>query len=403
MANQIISKLQEVLGCPVKKYEEGMVSFFAPVSKEIVSASDVVFYNPRMEFSRDVSICLVQTYQRITGKEMDLCEPLTSCGVRVVRWACEVPGVRSISAGDINPRAAFLANVNANFNGVLDKVQVFRTDANLLLDTYSSRGRRFDVVDIDPFGSPVYFIDPALKALKREGGLLCLTATDMQPLCGIHQDACLRKYGGASLRTEYCHEIAIRLLVGAAVRIAVEHDLGVRVVFSHSSDHYIRAYLLTRRNAIEADVSTKKMGFIIHCFECGNRRVVSKLTAFSEEPKCELCGSSMRLAGPLWCGELWDKQFVDTATIVAAETKHGVNRRLAKMLALISSECSGPPTYYDLHSISDLEGISSPPTSKIIERLRSNGFFASATHFKGTCVRTTAGIEEIRSVIKQLV
>ena len=387
----------------MKKYNEGQTSFFAPAVGEIVSASDVVFYNPRMEFSRDVSMCLAQTYQRITGKQMDLCEPLTSCGVRVVRWACEVQGVRSILAGDINPKAVFLANVNANLNQVLDRAEILRTDANLLLGNCLSYGRRFDVIDIDPFGSPVHFIDYALRALKREGGLLCLTATDMQPLCGIHPDAALRKYGGASLRTEYCHEIAIRLLVGAVVHIASEHDIGVRVAFSHSSDHYVRAYLLTKRNSVESDKSAKSMGFILHCFRCGNRKVVSKSAILVEESKCELCGSSMRLAGPLWCGELWDDRFVHTAKEVAEEAEHRPSRRLLKMLSLISLECGGPPTYYDLHSISDSEGISSPSTSRIIEGLRSNGFNASPTHFRGTCVRTNANIDVIRELIRRLV
>jgi tRNA (guanine26-N2/guanine27-N2)-dimethyltransferase len=400
MSSQTISCLQDVLGCPIKEYNEGQTSFFAPLTREIVSASDVVFYNPRMEFSRSVSMCLVETYQRIMGKEIDLCEPLTSSGVRAVRWAHEVPGVRSILAGDINPKAVFLANVNASYNKVLNKVEIVRNDANLLLGSCLLHGRRFDVVDVDPFGSPVYFIDLASRALRREGGLLCLTATDMQPLCGIHPEAALRKYGGTSLRTEYCHEIAVRLLIGAAVRIAIEHDLGVRVAFSHSSDHYVRVYLMTRHDSIESDTSAKNVGYILHCFKCDNRKVVSRSAVLLEDSKCELCGSSMRLAGPLWCGELWDKRFVNIAKTIA-ESKDKLSRRLLKMLSLISLECDGPPTYYDLHSISDTEGISSPPTSRIIERLKSNGFFASPTHFRGTCVRTTASIERIRELMKR--
>jgi tRNA (guanine26-N2/guanine27-N2)-dimethyltransferase len=401
MSSQIISAVEGVLGCPIRKYEEGRVSFFAPALKEIVSASDVVFYNPRMEFQRDVSVCILRTYQKITGSKMDLCEPLTSSGVRAIRWACEVPGTRSIVAGDINPKAALLANANASFNNVLGKVEVFRADANLMLDTFSLNGRRFDVVDVDPFGSPVRFIDSALRVLRSKGALLCLTATDMQPLCGVHQDACLRKYGGVSLRTEYCHEIAVRLLIGATVRIAVGHDFGVGVVFSHSSDHYIRAYLRMRRNAVDADTRVKKMGFILHCFNCGNRRVVPALAVCEGELKCGFCGSQMRVAGPLWCGELWERGFVDVAMDVAEGGADAKNRRLMKMLSLIASEDSGPPTYYDIHSISDSEGTSSPPTSRIIEELRSNGYFASATHFRGTCVRTNADITTIKSLVKQ--
>nr|MDO8098373.1 tRNA (guanine(10)-N(2))-dimethyltransferase [Candidatus Njordarchaeota archaeon] len=401
MLEQFISEVEEVLGCSLKEYREGSVRFYAPVVRRVVSASDVVFYNPRMEFSRDVSVCLVHAYYKTIGKEMDLCEPLASCGVRVVRWACEVPEIRSIVAGDVNPRAVFLANVNATLNCVLDKVKVFRGDANLLLDTCLSRGHRFDVVDIDPFGSPVHFIDAAIRVLKKEGGLLCATATDMQPLCGIHEEACLRKYGGMPLRTEYCHEIAVRLLIGAITLTASRCDAGVRVLFSHSSDHYVRTYLLVSKGVSEADKSLRGVGYILHCFNCDNRKVMKLLSTPVQDLKCELCGSKMKVAGPLWCGELWDRDFVDTARAIAEDSKRAPNRRLVKMLSLITSELDGPPTYYDLHSISDSEGLNSPSTSKIVELLREKGFFASPTHFKGTCVRTTADIRTIRSLIKR--
>lgn len=36
----------------------------------------------------------------------------------------------------------------------------------------------FDAVDLDPYGSPVQFLDSAVQAVS-EGGLLMVTATDM--------------------------------------------------------------------------------------------------------------------------------------------------------------------------------------------------------------------------------
>jgi tRNA (guanine26-N2/guanine27-N2)-dimethyltransferase len=401
MSEPFMSELEEILGFPLKEYREGKIRFYAPVARKVVSASDVVFYNPRMEFSRDVSICLVYAYHKMIGKEMDLCEPLASCGVRVVRWVCEVPGVRSIVAGDINPRSVFLANINAIVNGALDKIKISRMDANLLLNKYLSHGSRFDVVDIDPFGSPVHFVDAAIRALKKERGLLCVTATDMQPLCGIHQEACLRKYGGMPLRTEYCHEIAVRLLIGSVSMIASKYDARIKVLFSHSSDHYVRTYLLVSESASGADENLKEVGYILHCFNCDNRKVSKTRFTTAGDSKCELCGSNMKVAGPLWCGELWDRAFVETAITATEELGQGHNRRLTKMLGLVLSELAGPPTYYDLHNISDSEGLNSPPTARIVALLQENGFFASPTHFKGTCIRTNADIKAIRSLVRR--
>jgi tRNA G26 N,N-dimethylase Trm1 len=37
-------------------------------------------------------------------------------------------------------------------------------------------GNRFDVVDLDPFGSSAVFLDSAVQAVG-DGGLLCITCT----------------------------------------------------------------------------------------------------------------------------------------------------------------------------------------------------------------------------------
>ena len=42
---------------------------------------------------------------------------------------------------------------------------------------------RFDVVDLDPYGSPATFLDGAVQSIC-DGGLLLVTCTDMAVLCG---------------------------------------------------------------------------------------------------------------------------------------------------------------------------------------------------------------------------
>ena len=39
------------------------------------------------------------------------------------------------------------------------------------------KSEQFDIIDIDPYGSMVPFLYPAIKAVKN-GGLLCITCTD---------------------------------------------------------------------------------------------------------------------------------------------------------------------------------------------------------------------------------
>lgn len=45
----------------------------------------------------------------------------------------------------------------------------------------------FDVVDLDPYGTPAMFLDSAMQSVK-DGGLMLVTATDMAVLCGNNKE-----------------------------------------------------------------------------------------------------------------------------------------------------------------------------------------------------------------------
>src|SRR4030043_51497 len=174
---------------------------------------------------------------------------------------------------DISERAVKLAKRNVHLNGLNERVTVQHKDANCFLSCHGAPRKRFDIIDVDPFGSPVPYLDSAVRALRNKG-VLAATATDLAPLCGVHAKACVRKYGGKPLRTEYCHELAVRLLAGCIATLAAKHDIGIRVVFSHSTDHYIRVYAEIAYGAKKADESIKNLGFILHCFNCFHREAM---------------------------------------------------------------------------------------------------------------------------------
>jgi tRNA (guanine26-N2/guanine27-N2)-dimethyltransferase len=206
---------------PTETVKEGKVEILVPKLKAFVKTPSEyapskapVFYNPVMELNRDIAVLALQTYQKLLNQEISVCEPLTGCGVRGVRFAVEVKGVKKVLINDINRKAFQLANHNVQMSGLSGRITVANEDANCLLGCYGAPSKRFDAIDIDPFGSPVIYLDSAIRAL-RNGGLIALTATDMASLCGVYPKACIRKYGGKPLRTEYCHELAVRLWLGA--------------------------------------------------------------------------------------------------------------------------------------------------------------------------------------------
>ena len=394
-------------GFPTEVLKEGGVEFLAPRLKAFVKeaweyapSKAPVFYNPAMELNRDMAVLTLQTYQRLVKRELAVCEPLAGCGVRGIRLAREVEGVRKAVVNDISSEAARLASFNVNLNSLADKVLVDNKDANFLLSSYGAPRKRFDYVDIDPFGSPVPYIDSALRAL-RNSGLLALTATDMAPLCGVHAKACLRRYGGKPLRTEYCHELAVRLLIGSLVMLAAKRDIGVNAAFSYSDYNYVRTYATASYGAKSADNSVQGMGYILHCFSCFHRESHNGLTS-PLRSDCPECGSKLQVAGPLWVGSLWDNEFC-VGLINEAKRKNLRNKvKILSMLSLISREIHAPVTYYAIDKLCDKFNLPVPSLSKVIDGLTVGGFLAVATHFSSKAVRTNASAAILKELVVKL-
>lgn len=385
---------------PTTLIKEGKISVVVPTLKMDAPSRAPVFFNPVMKFNRDLAILALQTYQKMVGREISVCEPFTGCGIRGIRFALEVDGLLKVVLGDINPKAARLAQFNVRCHNLEERVLVLNKDANLLLSQHAIPYKRFDFIDIDPFGSPAPYIDSAIRAL-RNGGMLALTATDMPPLCGVYPRVCIRKYGGKSMRTEYCHELAIRLLTGCIAMIGAKHEVGVKVVFSHSTNHYIRVYCLTNRGAKQADKSIQEMGYILHCFSCGHRET-SKGIISHLKWKCVYCGSTLNVAGPLWLGKIFDKKFCSLMIKEALGRHMTKDYKILNLLSLVQKESDGPSTYYITDKVCDILNTATPPFIKVVNRLRRKGFQATQTHFHNRGIRTDASIKIIQEIILQL-
>lgn len=397
------------LGFPIEVVREGIVSVVVPRLKsfkrgvwDYAPARAPVFYNPQMKVCRDIAVLALQSYQSIVNRDLDISEPLAGCGVRGIRFAKEVKGVKSVYINDISERACQLAKHNVQLNNLEGKVFVSNEDANLFLSRHTAPKSRFDFIDIDPFGSPAPYLDSAVRAL-RESGLLALTATDMAPLCGVYPRVALRKYGGVSLRTEYCHELAVRLLAGCAASIAARHNIGIKILFSHSTRHYTRLYVLIEYGAKRANETLKNMGYILHCFKCFYRKAHQDILLAGHDVKCPECGSTLRAAGPLWLGGIADEGFCSMLEEnLRREDFSHISREARRIIFLMKSEVNMPITYYVVDKICDKISIPTPPLKDIILHLSSANYRASRTHFHAKGIKTDAPASMVIEVIKRV-
>ncbi len=388
-----------MLNIKLRAVREGLAEVLVPAEEVRAPRKAPVFYNPVMAPNRDLAVLALRAFAKRVGRPLRACEPLCGSGVRGVRFALEVPGVGEVVMGDLNPRAVALAKHNVERNNVADKVRVEHSDANVLMTAYSAPGQRFDYVDIDPFGSPSPFMDSAVRCI-RSGGLLAITATDMAPLCGAHVKACLRKYAAVPARVGYSKELALRILLGALARVAAAHEVGVRPLFGHVTDHYARAYCLLVRGAGKANSAVAELGYIAHCPSCHGREVIRGL-AVPLDARCPSCGSKRIITGPLWVGRLFDEKFCQEMMSELDEAPW-ISRKARRLLELVIQEAGGPPTYYSLPKLCDALGVSIPPVDELVRRLRERGWWASRTHFDTQAVRTDAPAEEVVRAIREL-
>jgi tRNA (guanine26-N2/guanine27-N2)-dimethyltransferase len=392
---------------PTEETIEGSVKILVPKLRAFVKepweyapSKAPVFYNPAMELNRDFAVLALQTYQELAQHDVLACEPLTGCGVRGIRLVKEVHGISKVVINDINNQAASLAKFNVESNNLADKISVRNEDANLLLSRYAAPRRRFNYVDIDPFGSPAPYMDSAVRALRNHG-LIALTATDMAPLCGVHPNACVRKYGGKPLRSEYCHELATRLFLACLVMQAAKHDVGIHPKFSYSQYNYVRTYASIDYGAKPADKSIRSLGFVLHCFSCFHRESQEGLTRTLPQ-LCPECGKKLQAAGPLWLGSLWDHDFCIKMQDEVSKRELRHKTKIKHLLSLIIEETNAPITYYAVDKMCDKFNLPVPPLSRIIDRLNASGFQASRTHFNPKAVRTDAPASAVRETITQL-
>ena len=144
------------------------------------------------EFNRDISIAAIQQFLKIRSSESEnfvnshdnnvrILEALSATGLRSIRYAKEINGVKEIVANDISKRAvASIAN-NVKANHVDHLVTPSHSDATMVMYSNRKKEDRFDIVDLDPYGSPTPFLDGAVQSVS-EGGLLCVTCTDLAVL-----------------------------------------------------------------------------------------------------------------------------------------------------------------------------------------------------------------------------
>ena len=379
----------------IKTVEEGLTKIQFPEFDKI-SSDAPVFYNPHMELNRDISILALQTFQKQEDRDINICDLFGGSGIRGVRYKNEIDGVRHVFINDISETANEYERHNVELNNLKD-IEIFQHDASMFLRMH--RGE-FDVIDIDPFGTPSPFLDSA-GYCSRRNSLLCVTATDTSALCGTYKEPCIRKYNAKPYKSEYCHETGIRILAGFVALTLAKYSKSIEVKLSHSTEHYMRSYIEVKKGSKKSDECLKNIGYISHCKHCLYREE-NKGLATSTPDICPECGEKLIQAGPLWLGEIQNEEFISKMIEESENKKLNTKEDVLKLLESCRIEAESPATFYDVHKICKILKISAPKLDLVFGNLEKEGFEAVKTHFNPLGIKTNAPLKKIKEIIKTL-
>ncbi|MHC1567623.1 MAG: tRNA (guanine(10)-N(2))-dimethyltransferase [Candidatus Syntropharchaeia archaeon] len=358
---------------------EGEARILVPVK----GSSPQVFYNPMMVLNRDVTVAVLAAFTG--GRDFTYLDALAATGIKGIRVGVEIGGF--ITLCDWSLDAVELMRENIRLND-LSNCRPVHADSRVLMDT-----ENFDVVDLDPFGTPMPFLASAGNSVR---GMLSVTATDTAPLCGAHLNSAIRTYAAHPQKNEYHRETGLRVLIGATVRSLAAIGKAAIPVLSYAHRHFARTHLVIERKVKSIDDVMKKIGYMAHCNHCNNHQPVPGLAPTIEG--CERCGARVTLSGPLWLGPLHERRLASEA---AAEAEKRGQNDARKLLEVCASEIT-TPMYHDYHKITHQLKISAPPITDVIEALRERGYAASRTHLTGTGIKTDADLSTIEETIRDV-
>ncbi|MFH0713148.1 MAG: methyltransferase [Candidatus Micrarchaeota archaeon] len=383
-----MSKLTNLANAVIK---EGNSIFTIPKQSLVDPHHCTVFYNPAMEFNRNLSALFLKSCLDFTKIKPNLLfDGFCGVGVRGIRYAKECDAANVVLC-DASDATIPYVKKNVAVNKLQKKCKVMHMDVNQALSSLPL----CDVIEMDPFGSPIQNIDSAFRRGKPHF-ILSLTFTDLANLCGGHKDACKRYYDAASINCEFSHELALRIILQRVGNIASMHEFGITPLVSWYQGHYVKVFLLCEKGAAKADSNFNKIGYAWLCRNCNSHGVGKDAVS-----KCPSCGNKTQIAGPLWIEKYSNKEIIRNALVELNESKiyeEKKKQQLATFLELLIEDIE-EPLFYSLPELCSSKSIGVPKTETFLTKLRGAGFKATRTHFTPYGFRTDAPLEEILKII----
>ncbi|CAI7609778.1 unnamed protein product [Penicillium glandicola] len=255
-------------------------------------------------------------------------DALSATGLRALRYASELPFVTKVVANDLSRSAIKSMKKNIEYNN-LQTIQPNLADARVYMYGLD-QASKFDVIDLDPYGTAAPFIDAALQAAK-DGGLLCVTCTDAGVWASTgYSEKAFSLYGGIPVKGLHSHEGGLRLILNSIAMSAAKYGMAIEPLLSLSIDFYARVFVRVYQSPAQVKFTAGNTMLVYNCdVGCGawsTQPIGSTRSKLDRKgnsiyhhgvakgptagPYCEHCGTKTHLAGPMWGGPLHHPVFI---------------------------------------------------------------------------------------------
>lgn len=353
-----------------------------------------VFYNPLMKENRDLTVAIASVMKREMRRGLCFGDSMAGVGVRSIRVLIESEWDEA-HMNDRSGRAFYMMDKNIKLNQLDQKAHPHKMDANTFHAMHTSAESKFDMLDLDPFGTPICFLETAFQAVKHRG-ILSVTATDTANLFGVHVRAARMLYGVNLVKTGFMRELGVRVLLKALAESAARNEKGIEPIVSIVSRHYVKILVRVLNSRKHAFKTASQIKFL----------KVRKLGTFYEpmgvvDPG-EVCPeASCILLGPLYIGKTYSEEWLERILLQWSE-KTWLERNVLKTVEGLLSDDQKTVGGIDLVGLASNLHMGPPGIKVIIEELLKRGFIACRSGLDINCIRTDAKLDELIAIFKSL-
>lgn len=394
-----------------------------------------------------------------SGPKFRILDALSATGLRALRYAHEIPFATSVVSNDMLPAAVESIALNVRHNKQTSKITPSTGNAigHMYQAAFATPGSsseawaqgKYDVVDLDPYGTAVPFLDAAIQSLN-DGGLLCVTCTDAGVFasCG-YVEKTYSLYGGLPIKGPHSHEAGLRLILNSIATAAGKYGIAIEPLLSLSIDYYARVFVRVKKSPADVKFLAGKTMLVHQCDAgCGawqtqylarhapqaNRTNFKHGAAQSSGEKlCPHCGFKTHVAGPMWGGAMHNPFFIqrileslpkvdkdiyqttlriegmltsaldelDVLPETALEAQESTD---APFIPAMPSHAIDPfPFFFIPSAVAKVLHCQAPGEAPIKGALRKAGFMATRSHTKPGTIKTNASWEMVWEVMREWV